>query len=333
MGWVRLDDAFYDHQKFIEAGPLAGWLWVCSLAWSNRNLTDGFIPANQVPRLASFDGFAHHMWSGELMGGGEDVDVRDLAGDLVSLRLWDEVEGGYRIHDFHDYQPSAEQVLAKREKERSRWSRRSRGNAAGAAHNGTAPPALADNSGGDSTPDSTAESPPEYAPTPVVPNPKETGTSYQCADGADPPPLRAVESPAEEHQELPLRADEGLSYTRTVAGWLRLQGVSVPARNRRDEAYAVIVNHVDRMLGRDHPKRTWALLRIVADYVEDVTGDEVNRDAQNHLGRLVKNYGPGAAMHGMAEAVKWGAGIGTKFADDPLAITKYATSVCAKAAS
>ncbi len=96
MAWIRLDDQFPDHPKVVEAGPLASWLYVCGIGYCNRLLTDGFIPSGQVRKLADLDG------------------AGELAARLVAVGLWDEAEGGYRIHDYLEYQPSAEEVKADR---------------------------------------------------------------------------------------------------------------------------------------------------------------------------------------------------------------------------
>lgn len=96
MAWVKLDDQFADHPKVTEAGPLAAWLYICGLTYCSRLLTDGFIPAAQVRRLA-------------------DVKSPDaLAHRLVTVGLWEACEGGYRIHDYFDYQPTRERVLSTR---------------------------------------------------------------------------------------------------------------------------------------------------------------------------------------------------------------------------
>jgi hypothetical protein len=94
--WTKLDDNFPDHEKVMEAGPLASWLYVCGLCYSNRLLTDGFIPAGQLRKLA---------------------DVKNaptLASTLVHVGLWEQVEGGYKIHDYHSYNMTAEEAKAKR---------------------------------------------------------------------------------------------------------------------------------------------------------------------------------------------------------------------------
>ena len=97
MSWVRLDDQFSDHPKVLEAGPLAGWLWVCGLAYCNRLRTDGFIPAGAVPRLADVPHAAK------------------LAATLVQAGLWNAVAGGFQVHDYLDYQPSREQSARTKE--------------------------------------------------------------------------------------------------------------------------------------------------------------------------------------------------------------------------
>lgn len=97
MTWVKLDDAFTDHPKVMAAGPLASWLHVCGLTYCSRLLTDGFIPAGQVRKLADVD------------------NAGELAEQLVAVGLWDRCEGGFRIHDYLDYNPSREDALAKRE--------------------------------------------------------------------------------------------------------------------------------------------------------------------------------------------------------------------------
>ncbi len=112
MAWVKLTDDFTEHPKLLEAGPLAGWLWVCALAWSNRNGTDGRLPRAIVCRLASFEGVG--VYTGTYTG--QDVDVRDLADALVNVGLWEEVEGGFAIHDYSDYQLTTDELASIRAK-------------------------------------------------------------------------------------------------------------------------------------------------------------------------------------------------------------------------
>lgn len=107
MGWIKLDDAFLDHRKFLAAGPLAGYLNIAAMAWSNRNRTNGFIPRRQVRRLVDFEGFACEYPNDGLI----EADPLDLAAQLVLCKLWKpEGQSGFVIHDYLEWQNSAEEI-------------------------------------------------------------------------------------------------------------------------------------------------------------------------------------------------------------------------------
>ena len=97
MPWIRIDDHAPEHPKMLRAGASACWLWVCGLAYCSRHLTDGEIPAEALLTLGI-------------------SKAGDAAGRLVHERLWDEIPGGYRVHDYHDYQPSKAQVSERRKR-------------------------------------------------------------------------------------------------------------------------------------------------------------------------------------------------------------------------
>ncbi len=126
MSWVRLDDAFLDNRKFLRAGPLAGYLHIAAIAWANRNLTDGVIPREQPPRLASWH-VVNHDLDPEVVGniGHEDaVKWASLVHRLLECGLWVERDDGdYEIHDYLDYQKSAQQIREEREKSAQRQER------------------------------------------------------------------------------------------------------------------------------------------------------------------------------------------------------------------
>lgn len=107
MSWLRLDDDFYDHEKLGDLDPAAGWLWVRALGWSAKHLRDGFVPAHVVVQFAGGIESAQH-----------------LAALLVKARLWDVASGGWSAHDFTEYNPSAEQVRAKRAEAKARMAAR-----------------------------------------------------------------------------------------------------------------------------------------------------------------------------------------------------------------
>jgi hypothetical protein len=137
MGWIKLDDGFLDHPKWLRAGPLAGYLGICAIAWSNRNRTDGFVPRSQVRRLVDFEGFGHHIWTSEVVGGGQDVDAIELAMELVACDLWEQIEGGFVIHDYFDWQRSREQIEAGLEQRREAGRRGGEARAASGSLSGS----------------------------------------------------------------------------------------------------------------------------------------------------------------------------------------------------
>ena len=133
MAWVKIDDHFDEHPKIAQAGPLAVAVWLAGLAYCNRNLTDGFIPWSKAQGLVSWqflgaesdDPRGRKRYTVALTCGhvGEDVETPFVVDCLLDAGLWEEVDGGYLVHDYLDYQPSKEQVLAERHATKDRVSR------------------------------------------------------------------------------------------------------------------------------------------------------------------------------------------------------------------
>ncbi len=119
MSWFFVDDQFPDCEKLELLPPKmltsCVGLWTLAGAWSRRNLTGGDVPSGRVTKL------------------GGTIKEANL---LVSCGLWEKIEGGYRFHDWADWQETPEEVEDKRARARartSRWrekkSKRSRGDA------------------------------------------------------------------------------------------------------------------------------------------------------------------------------------------------------------
>lgn len=115
MPWVKLTDDWYDDDSIVAAGPHATLLWVTGLSWCARNLTDGAIPARQIRKLIDAQG---------IVVDGEPLRADEVASQLVETGLWDQVDGGFQVRNYLKYQPSREQVLASRAKDRERKSSR-----------------------------------------------------------------------------------------------------------------------------------------------------------------------------------------------------------------
>jgi hypothetical protein len=103
MSWSRLDDQFFNHQKVIDLPKDAKLLYLCALTHAAAQLTDGFISPGALRVVSAL----------------VDVDPR-MAETLVEAELWERTEKGYQIHDYLEYNPSAENVRRDREAAKQR---------------------------------------------------------------------------------------------------------------------------------------------------------------------------------------------------------------------
>jgi hypothetical protein len=108
MAWLRIDDRVRTHPKIASAGPTAAWVWFCGVCYCREHLTDGLIP---------------HAILATLVPGLKEGAVRKQAAILVRERLWHEADGGFRVHDFLDWNPTKAKVLEQRECEKDKKAR------------------------------------------------------------------------------------------------------------------------------------------------------------------------------------------------------------------
>lgn len=121
---MKLVDNFPTHPKILKAAALLGGrpddraraiaLYVAALGYARHHLTDGVVP----------DGFVASC------GVCSDTTSVAKAFSNRSVKLWQKVKRGYRIHDFHDFNETAQELKQKRADERQRvaaWRAR-RGN-------------------------------------------------------------------------------------------------------------------------------------------------------------------------------------------------------------
>lgn len=105
MSWVKLDDAFADHPKVMALGRdrIVGLgLWTAAACYCARFLTDGFVP------IAVTQGFGNER----------------VLGRLVDVGLLTKQPGGYQLHDWLEYNPPREKVLAERKAAKDRMNNR-----------------------------------------------------------------------------------------------------------------------------------------------------------------------------------------------------------------
>lgn len=96
--WVRVDDELPTHHKVYIAGRQLGAhgtgrvlaLWVESLCWTSKHKKEGFLPRKVV------EAFRH------------DRKPLQVAEALEHAGIWEAVEGGWRIHDWAEYQFNAD---------------------------------------------------------------------------------------------------------------------------------------------------------------------------------------------------------------------------------
>lgn len=170
MTWVRLDESFADHPKVLQAGPLGIAMQVAALCYSNKYLTDGFIPNIVLPKLLNLSGIATDFKEDEewnIIGGAQATPER-VANTLVDAGLWTTEAGGYRVHDYHEYQPSKAQVEAEREQKRIAGQAGGKASARARAQAGGRAPAQAKSKQklNESSTNEQAESNPDSVPEP-----------------------------------------------------------------------------------------------------------------------------------------------------------------------
>lgn len=87
--WFKVDDKLHDHRKARLAKKAAMGVWVLAGSWCMDNLTDGFVPADVLPR-----------W-------GTRADARALVAAGLWIEGTREGERGWQFHDWSRFQPTA----------------------------------------------------------------------------------------------------------------------------------------------------------------------------------------------------------------------------------
>lgn len=95
MAVTLLFTGYYRHPKLVMAGELAEVLWCRGLDYTNEHGTDGFIPTGMPQMLTPTK------TSGRIKA-------------LVGAGLWDETDGGWIYHDFHQWNRTTEELDARK---------------------------------------------------------------------------------------------------------------------------------------------------------------------------------------------------------------------------
>lgn len=94
MPWVLLDDGFHSNPKVLAVGNAGAGLYARALSYCGDHLTDGYVPMSWARTAAT----------------------ANLRQHLVDAGLWAEENGGYRIDDYLEVNPSRAEVEERRKK-------------------------------------------------------------------------------------------------------------------------------------------------------------------------------------------------------------------------
>jgi hypothetical protein len=119
MSWARIDDQLAFHRKVVSAGNASVGAWIRMLTWCAAHLSDGRVPESIARIIATQDEIDRSVRAGLLEQSGND----------------------YVIHDYLQWNPSAEEVRQQRELDRERKrGRKSNGNPNGVQLESERPP-------------------------------------------------------------------------------------------------------------------------------------------------------------------------------------------------
>lgn len=112
MPWGRLDDKANDNPKLRLLSDPAWRMWGCGVIYCQAHLTDGFIPAGMIHEFG-------------VKAKNREAVAEELCRALIPGKgpLWEKADGGYQMHDYLDWNPPKERILADREKAEERLNR------------------------------------------------------------------------------------------------------------------------------------------------------------------------------------------------------------------
>lgn len=109
MAWLKIDDGLPSNRKWrrlVKRSPEAGCLWLAAGCYSARYLTDGLVPKKDLDDLVPFR------------------QPERLAAICMEEGAFEDEGDAWFVHDYLDYNPSAEEIRAKQEADRERQARR-----------------------------------------------------------------------------------------------------------------------------------------------------------------------------------------------------------------
>lgn len=118
MSWGKFDDRTDENPKIAALSDRAFRAYFDAIMYSNRTETDGFLDDRTARRIA---GTSKAL---------KELQVpRKAKPEKDPTPCWEPVDGGFRIHDYLDYQPSQKQNEQERKKKNEVKSRAGRAGA------------------------------------------------------------------------------------------------------------------------------------------------------------------------------------------------------------
>lgn len=99
MPWAKLDDGFHENPKILNAGNEATGAYARCLSYCARHLTDGYVPESKMRELAG---------------------RRPVVQTLVNHKLIEELDNGYWIPDYLEYNMDSDKAKEERAKAKER---------------------------------------------------------------------------------------------------------------------------------------------------------------------------------------------------------------------
>jgi len=272
--WTKVCENFYDDPRLMRAGEDATDLHLRAMVYSNRFGTDGFVPR----------------WCLSALSRKPTRTVNALVRALVEAGAWAEEGEGWRLEGFHDTQPYAADVTAKREAVSESRSRA--GKAGNMVRWGRKPIANASQTDGKPIANVVANRSQTHRSGPVrsdpvrsqgekTPPPPVVASARRVA--AEKPAPRAVEAPstpvptrtATDRHDLPAVAVEEALIAAT-GGRLRLSAAAAPIgaalveRLRREGVTLDELPRIAAVIGADGGRLLWPWppdLRVTVDHL------------------------------------------------------------------
>lgn len=223
--FFKVSTTFPENPKILAAGPMAGWLYLCTLAYCARNTTDGFFRMDMLGKLSNVK------------------YPKQSASKLVELGLW-HLEGhecpkcppcGHGqgvVHDYSEHQQSAAHIASVRSQRAVAGKRGGEAKARNRENANEASSKLLENGASKNVPEVEVEVEEETPKVKTNTAPRKRAARKKTAPAQEPIPLPVA---AEETDPLELKAREVLAW------WWEQQTPRPAGKNAWHAGHAVIL--------------------------------------------------------------------------------------------